>query len=60
MLNEKHSLKETIKHLEERHREIEYNIAWGYSNYLNDTDMNKMKKEKLMIKDRIEKLKSSL
>lgn len=60
MLDEKHSLKETIKHLEDRHRELEYNIAWGYSNYLNDTDMSKMKKEKLMLKDRIETLKNEL
>jgi hypothetical protein len=56
----KHSLQETIKHLEERHKELEYNIAWGYSNYLNDIDMGKMKKEKLMIKDRIEQLRNEL
>jgi hypothetical protein len=56
----KHSLQETIKHLEERHKELEYNIAWGYSNYLHDADMGKMKKEKLMIKDQIENLKASL
>jgi hypothetical protein len=60
MIDENHSLTETIKHLEERHRELEYNIAWGYSNYLNDVDMGKMKKEKLMLKDQIEKLKASL
>lgn len=60
MLDEKHSLKETIKHLEERHRELEYNIAWGYSSYLNDNDMSKMKKEKLLLKDRIAKLKNEL
>ena len=46
-----------IKKLEERHTEIEYNIAWGYSNYLNDADMSKMKKEKLMIKDELESLR---
>ena len=60
MQDEKYSLKETIKHLEQRHQELEYNIAWGYSNYLNDVDMGKMKKEKLMLKDQIEKLKASL
>jgi len=56
----KHSLRETIKHLEERHKELEYSIAWGYSNYLHDADMGKMKKEKLMIKDRIEQLRNEL
>lgn len=60
MQDEKYSLAETIKHLEQRHKELEYNIAWGYSNYLNDVDMGKMKKEKLMIKDQIENLKASL
>ena len=60
MIDEKHSLKETIKHLEERHKELEYSIAWGYSSYLNDEDMSKMKKEKLMIKDRLKKLRNEL
>jgi len=46
-----------IKKLEERHRQLEYDIAWGYSSYLNDDDMSKMKKEKLLIKDELEALK---
>jgi hypothetical protein len=46
-----------IQNLETRHKELEYNIAWGYSNYINDADMSKMKKEKLMIKDQLDALK---
>ncbi len=46
-----------IRRLEEKHRELEYNIAWGYSNYLNDADMSKMKKEKLMLKDELDALR---
>ncbi len=50
-------IKTRIQRLEEKHKELEYNIAWGYSNYLNDSDMSKMKKEKLMIKDELDALK---
>lgn len=46
-----------IRKLEEKHKELEYDIAWGYSKYLNDADMSKMKKEKLMIRDQIEELR---
>lgn len=46
-----------IKKLEERHKTLEREIAWGYSSYLNDDDMSKMKKEKLLIKDELESLK---
>ena len=60
MIDQEYNVKETIKHLEERHKELEYSIAWGYSSYLNDDDMSKMKKEKLMIKDRIEQLRNEL
>ena len=60
MIDEKHSTLETLEQLQQRHTELEYNIAWGYSNYLNDADMGKMKKEKLVLKEKIEKLKNNL
>jgi hypothetical protein len=47
-----------IRQLEEKHKQLEYDIAWGYSNYINDSDMSKMKKEKLIIRDQIEALRS--
>jgi hypothetical protein len=50
-------VKTRIQQLEERHKELEYEIAWGHSNYLNDADMAKMKKEKLLIKDELESLR---
>ena len=46
-----------IRKLEERHKILEREIAWGYSNYIHDDDMSKMKKEKLLIKDELESLK---
>ena len=50
--------KHRIKVLESRHRELDKNIERGYSNYIDDTTLNKMKQEKLSIKDQIEKLKN--
>jgi hypothetical protein len=47
-----------IQVLEEKHRQLEYDIAWGYTNYLDDANMKKMKHEKLMIKDEIEALRN--
>jgi len=47
-----------IQVLEEKHRQLEYDIAWGYTNYLDDANMKKMKQEKLMIKDEIEALRN--
>ena len=46
-----------IERLEERHKQLEYDIAWGYSNYLDDPHMKKLKQEKLLIKDELEALR---
>ena len=53
-VNKKHR----IEILESRHRELDKNIERGYSNYIDDAILNKMKQEKLSIKDQIEKLKN--
>ncbi len=47
-----------IKVLEEKHRQLEYDIAWGYTNYLDDAQMKKMKQEKLIVKDELEALRN--
>lgn len=47
-----------IKVLESRHKELDKNIQRGYSNYIDDSSLTKMKQEKLKIKDQIEKLKN--
>ena len=44
--------------LEARHKELDENIAWGYSFYLDDKDMKKMKFEKLQVKRELESLKA--
>lgn len=47
-----------IKVLEEKHKQLEYDIAWGYTNYLDDAQMKKMKQEKLIVKDELEALRN--
>ena len=52
-----------LSHLEElelRHRELDKKIKEGYTDYLDDASLHKMKQEKLHIKDRIEKLKKKV
>ena len=39
-----------LKHLEERHSELEKKIKEGYSHYLDDMHLGKIKHEKLGIK----------
>ena len=50
-----------LSHLEElqrRHKELDKLIKEGYTNYLSDENLVKMKQEKLAIKRQIEKLES--
>lgn len=52
-----------LSHLEElelRHRELDKKIKEGYTDYLDDASLHKMKQEKLHIKDRIERLKQKV
>ena len=44
-----------LKHLEERHAELEKKIKDGYSHYLDDAHLGKIKHEKLGIKRDISK-----
>lgn len=49
-----------IQALKTRHRQIDEKIKEGYTNYLDDPSLHKMKQEKLFIKDQIEKLSKQL
>ena len=44
-----------LKHLEERHAELEKKIKDGYSHYLDDVHLGKIKHEKLGLKRDISK-----
>ena len=48
-------LQHHLKHLEERHAELEKKIKDGYSHYLDDVHLGKIKHEKLGVKRDIEK-----
>ena len=51
----KEKLQHHLKHLEERHSELEKKINDGYSHYLDDMHLSKFKHEKLGIKRDISK-----
>jgi hypothetical protein len=51
----KEKLQHHLKHLEERHSELEKKIKDGYTHYLDDMHLGKIKHEKLGIKRDIEK-----
>lgn len=51
------SLQNHLKHLKEIHGKLDKKIERNYNHYLNDTDLKKLKLEKLTLKQEIEKLK---
>jgi len=53
-------LQHHLRHLEERHAELEKKIKDGYSHYLDDMHLGKIKHEKLVIKREIEEAKARL
>jgi len=56
----KEKLQHHLKHLEERHAELEKKINDGYSHYLDDMHLGKIKHEKLGIKRDIGKILKQL
>ena len=53
-------LQHHIKHLEEKHALLERKIAEGFTHYLDDVYLSKMKQEKLAIKQQLEESKDKL
>ena len=49
-----------LKELQAHHKMLDENISRGYTNYIADSDLTKMKQEKLMIKRRIVALEARL
>jgi hypothetical protein len=56
----KEKLQHHLKHLEERHCELEKKIKDGYSHYLDDIHLGKIKHEKLGVKREITKTEKQL
>ena len=45
-----------LEALKMKHKDLDKQCSLGYSNYLNDTDLNKMKMEKAHVKAEIQQL----
>jgi hypothetical protein len=56
----KEKLQHHLKHLKERHAELEKKIKDGYSHYLDDMHLGKIKHEKLSVKRDIESAEKKL
>jgi hypothetical protein len=57
---DKEKLKYHLKHLIERHVELEKKIKDGYTHYLDDEHLGKIKHEKLLVKREITKTEKQL
>jgi len=56
----KEKLEHHLKHLQERHAELEKKITDGYSHYLDDEHLGKIKHEKLGVKREIAECQTKL
>ena len=56
----KEKLQHHLKHLEERHAELEKKIKDGYTHYLDDEHLGKIKHEKLGVKREITQIEKQL
>ena len=54
------ALEDELNELELVHRKLDENISRGYTNYLDDSSLGKMKQEKLIIKRSIETIRKQL
>jgi len=54
------ALEDELSELEQHHQRLDENIKRGYTNYLDDANLGKMKQEKLQIKRSIESIRRQL
>ena len=54
------ALEDELRELEQHHRRLDESIKRGYTNYLDDSSLGKMKQEKLVIKRSIENIRTQL
>jgi len=57
---DKTKLEHHIKHLEQRHAELDKKVRDGYSHYLTDKNLSKIKFEKAAVKCELETTKEKL
>ncbi len=53
-------LEDELAELEAHHQKLDESIKRGYTNYMDDTHLGKMKQEKLYIKREIESIRTKL
>ena len=53
-------LEDELAELEQHHQRLDENIKRGYTNYMDDASLGKMKQEKLHIKRSIESIRKQL
>jgi hypothetical protein len=54
------SLEDELAELEQHHRKLDERIERGYTSYMDDASLGKMKQEKLIIKRSIETIRKQL
>jgi len=54
------ALEDELAELEQHHQRLDENIKRGYTNYMDDASLGKMKQEKLIVKRSIESIKAKL
>lgn len=54
------ALEDELNELEQIHRRLDDNISRGYTNYLDDASLAKMKQERLYVKREIESIRTRL
>ena len=54
------ALEDELSELEQHHRRLDESIKRGYTNYLDDASLGKMKQEKLTIKRSIDTIRKQL
>ena len=54
------ALENELEELEQVHKQLDKNIDRGYTNYMDDVHLVKMKQEKLIIKRSIENIRKQL
>lgn len=54
------ALENELEELEQVHQTLDKNINRGYTNYMDDIDLSKMKQQKLIVKRSIEKIRKQL
>ena len=57
---DRNTLEDELTELEQIHQRLDENIKRGYTNYLDDSSLGKMKQEKLVIKRSIEHIRKQL